>query len=142
MASRILTKSIRALALKSMPTRLTTTGYLYNKMPHQLSPILSHRSMQTTGVVGQDSVVKDLASFIAAEVKLERDSRKDKSQLAKITGFELKTEGPNVTLTKKHGNEQITITFNVNGSLDDDQSMEPSMANEKAAETQQEAEVI
>ena len=69
--------------------------------------------------------MKDLASFLTQEIKLENEARKGKGDLPKIAGFSAKTEGPNVTLTKKFNDETITIKFSVNSSLDN--SAEPDI---------------
>jgi len=61
-------------------------------------------------------ILKELSGFVEKEIKLEKEQSVEKPQ---ITGFDAKCEGPNVTLEKKHQNEQITVKFNVNGSLDD-----------------------
>lgn len=72
---------------------------------------------------------------------METDSRKTKTQNPKINGFDVKTEGPVVKLTKVFGgDENITITFNVNGSLDDEQSFEQAGQPERN-ENQPEPEV-
>lgn len=72
----------------------------------------------------------DLTSFLSQEIKLEKQTRKD---LPKVTGFTLSTDGPNVTLTKSHNDETITVKFNVNGSLDNNETVpEEPIENDKA----------
>jgi hypothetical protein len=44
-----------------------------------------------------------LTSFLKQEIKQEKESQKP---LPTIKGFEVKHDGPNVTLTRKHGNEE------------------------------------
>ena len=116
-----------------------------SKCSAQLSRIVSGQvSMISTScqVRASSEVSKKLSSFISEEIKLETDSRKSKPQTPKINGFDVKTEGPIVTLTKTFGgDENITITFNVNGSLDDEQSFEQPGQQEQN-ENQPEPEVI
>lgn len=145
MAARILCRSLRSLNSSLGAQNIVKhSGYLYKiPQPISLASIVSNtsiRTISTSRVLKTNNVTSDLANFIAEEVKLEKDARKEKAPLAKINGFEIKTEGPNVTLSKTHGSEQITITFNVNGSLDDEQNMDSSLSSEKA-DTQAEAEV-
>ncbi len=70
----------------------------------------------------------ELKTFLNEEIKLEKEGDKHKGGLPKITGFAVKTEGPNVTLTKSHNGEEVTVKFNVNGSLN---NMEPPVEPEK-----------
>jgi complement component 1 Q subcomponent-binding protein len=74
--------------------------------------------------------LKDLNSFLTQEIKLESETRKE---LPKITGFTTKLEGPNVTLTRSHNGETITVKLNINGSLDNSEpNVEDSIENVKA----------
>jgi hypothetical protein len=81
---------------------------------------MSSRAFSTT--LNQNSnVLKDLSNFLNEEIKLEQEARKNRNELPKVTGFSVKSEGPNVTLSKKHNDEEITVKFNVNGSLDNEE---------------------
>jgi hypothetical protein len=46
-----------------------------------------------------------LNQFLVNEIKLEKETRKNQTQTPKLKGFDLKAEGPNITLTKAHNNE-------------------------------------
>lgn len=144
MASRILCKSMRMALSQSVGKKLAPSGS--SKISAQLTRIASGQissSMISTScqLRASSEVSKKLSTFISEEIKLENDSRKSKSQNAKINGFDVKTEGPVVTLTKVFGgDENITITFNVNGSLDDEQSFEQAGQQERN-ENQPEPEV-
>lgn len=89
----------------------------------KLSPInnaymcLSNRAFSTS-IFRATNVLKDLSNFLNEEIKLETESRKSRNDLPKVSGFDLKTDGPNVTLTKKFNDEEVTVKLNVNGSLD------------------------
>lgn len=101
------------------------------------------KSVSTSSAVRASSEVsKKLSTFISEEIKLENDSRKSKSIVAtNIGGFDVKTDGPAVTLTKTHGgDEHITISFNVNGSLDDEQPFDQTAVERN--ENQPEPEVL
>jgi len=56
-------------------------------------------------------VLKDLSSFLTQEIKQESDNRKHKVGLPKVTGFDVKSEGPNVTLTKSHDSEKYEFVL-------------------------------
>jgi hypothetical protein len=108
-------------------------------------------------------VLKDLSSFLTQEIKQESDNRKHKVGLPKVAGFEVKSEGPNVTLTKTHDSEKyeyvlnfllvcfilnfnfcrITVKFNINGSLDNSEPpMDEQMDLEKAKNEAESSQVI
>lgn len=136
MASRILSKSVRQFSL-------VLGQHLVKQSRPAAATIVktSQRTLLTSPHLRASSEVSNkLTSFLSEEIKLETDSRKNKAHNPKINGFDVKTEGPIVTLTKTHGgDEHISITFNVNGSLDDEQSFDQA-ANERA-ENQPEPEV-
>jgi len=70
-----------------------------------------------------ENVLKNLSTFLTQEIQQENELRSSKT-LPKMTGFDVKTDGPNVTLTKTFQNEKIEVKFNINGSLD---NTEPNM---------------
>jgi len=92
---------------------------------------VNNRSFSASTVgLQQSNAFSDLTSFLSQEIKLEKQTRKD---LPKVTGFTLSTDGPNVTLTKSHNDETITVKFNVNGSLDNNETVpEEPIENDKA----------
>ncbi|XP_003746782.1 complement component 1 Q subcomponent-binding protein, mitochondrial [Galendromus occidentalis] len=76
---------------------------------------------------------EELSNFLSEEIQAEKKSRKQ-SIPPKIDGFEIKTENANVTLTRKFNDETITIDFNVNHTVetddtDDTPEKEPSEAS-------------
>jgi hypothetical protein len=77
----------------------------------------------------QSNGLKDLTSFLNKEIELEKEARKHKGQLPKVSGFDVKTDGPNVTLTKSHEGEEIVVKLNVNGSLNN--NLDQNVENEK-----------
>lgn len=69
-------------------------------------------------------VDKDLSVFLKSEVEAERQLSKVPQHGPGVPGFEVKTEGANVTLTKQHGSESVCVKFNVNGVLDTEEGEE------------------
>lgn len=64
-----------------------------------------------------------MAEFLKEEIAYE--IKNNSGTLPRIRGFEVtKSDGSNVTLTKKIDNETITITFNVNHSVDDESGVD------------------
>ncbi|CAG5132909.1 unnamed protein product [Candidula unifasciata] len=61
-------------------------------------------------------VEKDLSTFLEKEIKFESSKASDK--LPKIAGFDITTDGGDVTLTKSGKGEKITIKLSVNGAVD------------------------
>jgi len=53
---------------------------------------------------------QDLAKFLKDEIATEKQNSRS---LPKLSGWEVKTDGSEVTLTKKSGSEEVMITFNV-----------------------------
>lgn len=80
----------------------------------QITGIQWHRHLHTPGD-------KELEEFLKEEIQMEKKQQKTSTgKLPKIKGFEVtKTDGPNVTLSKKFENEIVMVKFNVNDSIDD-----------------------
>ncbi|KAL3228129.1 hypothetical protein MRX96_004044 [Rhipicephalus microplus] len=60
---------------------------------------------------------QELADFLVEEIEAEKKARKS-AQVPKIEGFDVKTEGSEVTLTRSFNRETITVHLNVNHSVD------------------------
>ncbi|XP_065289776.1 complement component 1 Q subcomponent-binding protein, mitochondrial [Dermacentor albipictus] len=60
---------------------------------------------------------QELADFLVEEIEAEKKARKS-TQIPKIEGFDVKTEGSEVTLTRSFNKETITVRLNVNHSVD------------------------
>jgi len=58
----------------------------------------------------------EMSAFLAKEIKYE--SAKAPKSLPVISGFEIATDGGDVTLTKSTGTEKIVIRMSVNGAVD------------------------
>jgi len=61
-------------------------------------------------------VDKEISSFLAKEIQYE--TSRASSDLPKIRGFDVKTEGGDVTLTKSANGETIVVKMSVNGAVD------------------------
>jgi hypothetical protein len=81
---------------------------------------------------------KELAEFLKDEIKVEKESSPKPHRLPKIKDFVVeKTDGPKVTLTKKLGNETITVKFNVNNTIEE--SLMNMQENEGLNQTEEES---
>jgi len=106
------TKSLSALTKMSLPM---------NNIVPRLS-VVSSRSMATKGD-------QELTKFLAQEIQTEK---KNSRALPKLDGWQVKTEGSEVTLTRDvGGGEQVVITLNVNHTVD---SVQPDDGSEEAPE--------
>jgi complement component 1 Q subcomponent-binding protein, mitochondrial len=131
MASRFLTRSLRSFnSLINQNARMSLLSQAKPKLGSFSLINVNNRAFSASSVsLQQSSVFKDLTSFLSQEIKLEKESRKN---LPNVTGFTLNTDGPNVTLTKSHNDETITVKFNVNGSLDNNETVsDETVENEK-----------
>ncbi|CAF0724261.1 unnamed protein product [Brachionus calyciflorus] len=135
MASKIFLRSIRSVNFtrsQSLLPSLTKKVQL-NKIVN-LNLGISNRAFSTSLL--RTSVLKDLSNFLNEEIKLEQEARKNRNELPKVTGFNVKTDGPNVTLTKKFNDEEVTVKFNVNGSLDNEGNVDQAVDSAKNPEAQ------
>ncbi|BFZ04568.1 hypothetical protein BsWGS_07607 [Bradybaena similaris] len=86
----------------------------------------------TYSVSYSTDVEKDLSTFLEKEIKFENSKSSDK--LPKIAGFEITTNGGDVTLTKSSQGERIVIKLSVNGEVD---SYSPNSAPQEENEPPQ-----
>lgn len=72
---------------------------------------------------------KELFEFLSEEIQAEKKIQKSKTIPSEIDGFQVKLNGPEVSLEKSVGNEKIEIHFNVNHSVDADAEpqLDPNM---------------
>jgi len=110
--------------LKSLPQasfRLTARNVV-QAAARQHPQLLAARTMATKS----DG---DISKFLKEEIATEKQNRKD---LINVDGFEVKTEGAEVVLTKSlSGGEKVVVTANVNHSVD---SAEPDDGTGEAPE--------
>ncbi|KAK9877982.1 hypothetical protein WA026_020196 [Henosepilachna vigintioctopunctata] len=63
---------------------------------------------------------KELVEFLTEEILAERKTQKSKTIPTELDGYKAKLNGAEVSLTKEVDNETITISFNVNHTVDTD----------------------
>lgn len=90
---------------------------------HQSPVLISARTMATQ--IQRDS---EIAKFLQEEIATEKQNQK---LAVKLEGFEVKTEGAEVTLTKSLAGEKVVISLNVNHTVD---SAEPDDGSGEAPE--------
>ncbi|XP_012255142.1 complement component 1 Q subcomponent-binding protein, mitochondrial [Athalia rosae] len=61
---------------------------------------------------------KELVQFLAEEIVAEKKAQKMKTIPTELDGFKISLDGAEVSLTKKIGEESISINFNVNHTVD------------------------
>ena len=89
-----------------------------------LSLLRSSPSLLPTGAVRMSShnfstnADQELHQFLQQDIKEERKLTKAPSNGPGVPGFEVATNGADVVLRRQIKNEQITVKFNVNGTVD------------------------
>lgn len=74
--------------------------------------------------------------FLAEEITSERKAGKAKKMPTDVEGFQVKTNGAEVEMTKQNDKERIVISFNVNHTVDadDEAEIDPNMDKPNFAE--------
>jgi len=137
MALRVCTKSLRqlknafgsSLAGKKAPVPL-----------NWVNPVMARGFSASVCQLQQSKAYKGLVQKLDREIKEERQHLAKKEELPKITGFDVKTEGPNVTMTKNHGDEKIVVKFTVNNSLTSSEHLDGDEFEGEKSDKQQPAE--
>ena len=105
MASRIFARSLKNINSIARFSGFKTTSII-NPLKFKNSFAVSSRNFAATTVsFQQQNTLKELASFLDQEIKLEKETRKEGNILPKVSGFDVKTEGPNVVLTRAFNKE-------------------------------------
>lgn len=154
MASRFFSRSLKnastLISSSNQASRCVSSRSLVHQLKQQsmfatVNGGVNSRAFSASAISFQQktNTFSELSSFLAEEIKLENEAHKQKAA-AKITGFDVKTDGPNVTLTKAFQNETITVKFNINGSIDSNEDAQideaiESLKSEKEEETQMKA---
>nr|CAG4637963.1 EOG090X0APE [Chydorus sphaericus] len=124
--SRILPVSTRSLGLVSRPVN-RSFWYLSHPetsqiLPRKLSSTFNHNSSGTCpcgpcrGVHTRGD--KELIEFLSEEIAAEKKGSSKTKLLSNLDGFDVKFNGSEIVLTKKFNEEIVTITCNVNHSVD------------------------
>ncbi|KAJ2552700.1 Mitochondrial acidic protein mam33 [Coemansia sp. RSA 1933] len=128
-ATRVLTTTARALARTSFRTTRRPQSALKLTPCFAAGKTLSARALSTsTPVRGNGSVDADLAHTLSEEIDYEAKQEAEEGvpefiqAFTTSTGFKIKADpGSNlVVMTKKFGNENITVSFNVSEILNVD----------------------
>jgi len=118
--ARLMSTSSQPLQSLRAPSvvRCLAAGH-QNKMLLNPSSIGAHslRCIQTTGD-------KELLDFLGEEIAAEQKQSKSDKLPSRIGEFDVKLDQAEVTLTRKLNNETITVTLNVNHSVDSDPEAE------------------
>lgn len=104
MASRLISRSFKTLGQQlSRPSLIQTV----TKSAVQFCPATTNGNVRMFSVTASklSSVSDDLKSFLKDEIKIEKEARKQMSKVSGVTGFELKTEGADVTLSRSFNDE-------------------------------------
>ncbi|CAL1528742.1 unnamed protein product [Lymnaea stagnalis] len=80
--------------------------------------------MKTSVATYSTEVDKEISKFLDKEISYEKS--RATSSLPAIPGFEIQTDGGDVTLTKLSGKEKIVVRLSVNGSVDSIMSDSPT----------------
>lgn len=73
---------------------------------------------------------RELVEFLTEEITAERKAQKQKTLPAEIDGFKIKLDGADVEFVKDSGSEIVTVSFNVNHTVDAE-SDDPEMSAEQ-----------
>ncbi|XP_011502050.1 PREDICTED: complement component 1 Q subcomponent-binding protein, mitochondrial [Ceratosolen solmsi marchali] len=74
---------------------------------------------------------KELVEFLAEEIVAEKKAQKLKTIPTEIKDFKVSLNGAEVTLTKTTSTERITISFNINHTVDSESSSEVESNDDK-----------
>jgi len=105
----------------STPSSWANGGRVDN-IQSRLRPSLLSRVFNVTPRSLHTEVDAELSRFLEKEIKLGQNTKKYPSALPVIQGFDIVTDHAKVTLTKKLGNETITVNLNINHSVDADEN--------------------
>ncbi|CRL01304.1 CLUMA_CG014293, isoform C [Clunio marinus] len=74
---------------------------------------------------------KELVEFLAEEIVAERKAQKKKTLPSEIDGFKVKLDGADVDFVKDLGNEKVSVSFNVNHTVDTEEEPDINMEQDK-----------
>jgi len=123
MALRNLTRGIFQIAQRTGPRMFSMKSHqkLFVHQPITAIPRYLPSRMFSSVQTNEDAY-RDLSTFLDKEIKLEKTAQKHPSKLPKIEGFEVQTNGPEVTLTRQTGTEKIVVKFNVTNTVNASES--------------------
>lgn len=74
---------------------------------------------------------RELVEFLAEEIQAEKKAQKVKTIPTEIEGFKVKLDGSEIELVKKGDTEEITVSFNINHTIDQEEEPEINMNADK-----------
>ncbi|CAJ0582368.1 unnamed protein product, partial [Mesorhabditis spiculigera] len=101
-----------AVALRSLARVATQPSLVVVKRGSMQIRALTTTAQRFSGVSSQ------LAECLDGEIRAEKELESQSLSQTSFPGFNISTNGAEVRLTKKHGNEDILVVFNVNHSVD------------------------
>ncbi|CAF1148148.1 unnamed protein product [Rotaria sordida] len=121
--------------------QIVTNRRFYTAIQQQIfirKPIINNQQFrQFSSVTIHNDAYKDLSKFLDKEIQLEKTAQKHSSQLPTIQGFEVQSNGPAITLTRKSGKENITVKFNVTHTVNAAESDQAMNFDEAGGQQQQ-----
>lgn len=106
-------------------------------LPKSQSCFVTQRMVSGATAGIHTNVDRDLVTFLDSEIEAEKKQAKLPKSGPGVPGFELKTKGSTLTLTKKVDGETITVKLNVNGSVDPDGPSEEEMEEMSQSSSQE-----
>nr|CAG4641081.1 EOG090X0APE [Eulimnadia texana] len=136
--SRVLPAATRSMAAASTRPFTRSLWYLSNSHLNQHSTPWGQscacgcglKSMHTKGD-------QELVEFLSEEIAAEKKNQKATRLPSNLEGFDVKLNGAELSLTKKFNDEQISLTLNVNHSVDAEMpEMDITTQSDKAPDTE------
>lgn len=125
-ATRSVISSSSRVNLLARATPIVQKSYLISSKSSTPPTAIGTRFLSSTPGLN-NNVDKDLVTFLESEIEAEKSQTTLPKNGPGVPGFEVKSNGANVTLTRKVGNEIITIKLSVNGTVDADGPSEEEM---------------
>lgn len=105
-------------------------------VPKKQACCITHRAVSGASAGIHTNVDRDLVAFLEGEIEAEKSQTKMPKNGPGVPGYQIKSKGSSLVLTRKLDNETITVKLNVNGSVDTEGPGEEEM--EMAQSGQQE----
>jgi complement component 1 Q subcomponent-binding protein len=102
--------------------QLVNNQRLYSTILNRKSLLNNQKFRTFASIQSNDDAYRDLNRFLEKEIQLEKSALKHPSQLPNIHGFKIQNKGPEITLTRQTGNENVTVKLNVTNSVNASES--------------------
>ena len=114
MVRRVATQQTIIPTINTTPVVCNRFLTTYMRSTHQHTPFVAPLTHQHTRQQHTKQGDRDLAAFLAEEIEHEL---REEPAVPKLDNFRMSREGTVVTLTQRQGDEKITVTFDVNKSV-------------------------